>query len=260
MPDRYELPADPPQLRVVLVDDEAAASRWMADLLSRFPHVQVVGRARRAEQAEKLIDRVRPDAVFVDVEMPGRDGLAVLERLAPSIRGVVVTAFEDYAIEAFETAAVDYLLKPVTAARLSRTLARLAATSSLPAPAESLPAIAAAGDERVIVPLAGETAVVPATDILWVESQENYTQLHAIGREPLVLRRPLVHWEHELPRASFLRVSRSLLVGLERIAMVRWHWQGGTEIEFAKSSEVLILGRAATRRLKDRLDGSDEGP
>ena len=259
MSNRDQLPDNPPPLRVVLVDDEAAASRWLAELLSRHDHVEVVGRARRADQAEKVIAHVKPDAVFVDVEMPGRDGLSVLDRLDPAILGVVVTAFEDYAVEAFETAACDYLLKPVSAARLERTLARLASMSQRGSPAEPLPPQpidASAAEERVVLPIAGETAVVPAGDILWIESQENYTQVHAVGREAVVVRRPLVHWESELPAESFLRVSRSLLVGLERITMVRWQWQGGTQIEFAESDEPLTLGRAATRRLKEHLDAA----
>ena len=260
MPSRTDIPATPAPLRVVLVDDEAAASRWLAELLSRYSHVKILGRARRAAQAKKLIARVKPDAVFIDVEMPGRDGLTVLDRLPEEIYGVVVTAFEEYALEAFETAAFDYLLKPVTAARLDRTLARLATIGQrmiTPAPQQSPPPHESPTTaSRIILPLAGETSMVPATDILWVESQEHYTQVHAIDRSPRVVRRPLVRWESELPAASFLRVSRSLLVGLERITMVRWQWQGGTEIEFAGSHEILTLGRAATRRLKEHLDAA----
>lgn len=259
MPSRTDMPATPAPLRAVLVDDEAAASRWLAELLSRYSHVQILGRARRADQAEKLIARVKPDAVFIDVEMPGRDGLTVLDRLPEEIYGVVVTAFEEYALEAFETAAFDYLLKPVTAARLDRTIARLATIGQriiTPAYEPPTPQESNTTESRVILPLAGETSMVPATDILWVESQENYTQVHAIDRSPLLVRRPLVRWESELPATSFLRVSRSLLVGLGRITMVRWQWQGGTEIEFAGSREILTLGRAATRRLKEHLDAA----
>lgn len=250
--DRTDPPTDPPRLRVVLVDDELAANRWLAELLSRHDHVQVVGRARTADRAEALIARVRPDVVFIDVEMPGRDGLSVLDRLDPSIRGVIVTAFEEYAVEAFETPAVDYLLKPVTAARLNRTLARLAGGG--PRQESAAPAVPA--DERITLPLAGETAVIPASTILWIESRVNYSVVNLIGREPLTVRRPLVQWDRDLPAASFQRVSRSLIVGLGHIAMIRWQWRGGTQIEFAGSDAVLTLGRAATRRLKERIDGS----
>jgi two-component system LytT family response regulator len=251
VPDRDHPPEEPALLRILLVDDESAASRWMADLLARHRHVRVVGRARQADRAEELIARLKPDVVFIDIEMPGRDGLSVLDRLDPSIKGVIVTAYEDYAVEAFDTAAVDYLLKPVTAARLDRTLARLAGGGRGSQPP---PAAADVAEPRLSLPIGRETIVVPASEVLWVESQENYSQLTLLGRPPLVVRRPLVQWEAELPPSMFLRVSRSLIVGLPRIAMVRWQWQGGTQLEFSGSDAVLTLGRAATRRLKERID------
>jgi two-component system, LytTR family, response regulator len=255
MPDACHPSAGPAPLRVLLVDDESAASRWMADLLSRHQHVRVVGRARQADQAEALIARLRPDVVFLDVEMPGRDGLSVLDRLDPSIKGVIVTAYEDYAVEAFDTAAVDYLLKPVTAARLERTLARLMGGSGR-GPG-SAPLATDVAEPRLSVPIGRELIVVPASEVLWVESRENYSQAALLGRSPLVVRRPLVQWEAELPPDMFLRVSRSLIVGLRRIAMVRWQWQGGTRLEFCGSDASLTLGRSATRRLKERIDRRD---
>ena len=101
-----------------------AASCWLADLLGRHEHVEIVGRAVDADAAERLIRELAPDVVFVDIEMPGRDGLAVVDRLDGNTRGVVVAAFEQYAVEGFDTPAVGYLLKPVTDGRLTRTLAR----------------------------------------------------------------------------------------------------------------------------------------
>lgn len=250
-----------PPLRVLLVDDESAASRWLAELLARHEHVTVVGRATNADRAEELIARFRPDAVFIDIEMPGRDGLALLDRLDPEIRGVIVTAFEDYAVEAFDTAAVDYLLKPVTAARLERTLARLAGgggrqggiARAVAASAESadLPAML---DEKVVVVTGRATALVPAEKILWVEALDNYSKVYRLGGQPLVARRSLAEWEASLPPASFLRLDRSLIVGLDRIDAIHWRWQGGTQLSFIGSDAVLLIGRAATRRLKDRVD------
>jgi len=134
----------------------------------------------------------------------------------------------------------------VTPAPTSRVVSEAAAADAL---------AAEASDGRLLVPSGNETLVIPTPDILWIESQENYSVVHALGREPQTVRRSLLQWEADLPAEAFQRVSRSLIVGLERIAMVRWQWQGGTRIEFIESDAVLTLGRAATRRLKDRLDG-----
>ncbi|MFM8414295.1 MAG: LytR/AlgR family response regulator transcription factor [Planctomycetota bacterium] len=253
-----------PPLRVLLVDDEPAATNWLAELLSRHQHVSVVGRATDADRAERLIARLKPDVVFVDIEMPGRDGLALLDRLDGRTLGVVVTAFEDYAVEAFDTAAVDYLLKPVTAARLGRTLARLAGSrgrSGAVAPfaddgsVEEAPPEPVGLDDKFAVPTGRATTLVAADEILWLEALDNYSLVHRAGAPPLTVRRPLAEWEAALPPGSFLRLDRSLIVGLDRIDAIHWRWQGGTQVAFVGSEATLTLGRAATRRLKDRLDG-----
>lgn len=253
-----------PPLRVLLVDDESAASRWLAELLSRYQHVTVVGRATSADQAERLIEVLKPDVVFIDIEMPGRDGLSVLERIDGNTRGVIVTAFDDYAVEAFDTAAVDYLLKPVTAARLERTLTRLAggwtrfdsvtrAHTSGPEEGTITPATL---DDKVVVSTGRATALLPAAEILWVEALDNYSKVYRTGGQPIVVRRSLAEWGQALPVASFLRLDRSLIVGLDRIDAIHWRWQGGTQVSFIGSDALLLIGRAATRRLKDRVDRS----
>ena len=253
-----------PPLRVLLVDDEPAATNWLAELLSRHQHVTVVGRATTADRAEHLIARLKPDVVFVDIEMPGRDGLALLDRLAGKARGVVVTAFEEYAVEAFDTAAIDYLLKPVTAARLGRTLVRLAGGQGRARPvapaaddkaAQAAPPEPVGLDDKLAVPTGRATTLVPADEILWLEALDNYSLVHRIGAPPLTVRRPLAEWEAVLPPESFLRLDRSLIVGIDRIDAIHWRWQGGTQVAFNDSDATLTIGRAATRRLKDRLDG-----
>jgi DNA-binding LytR/AlgR family response regulator len=268
MPETPAVPLSLPPLRVLLVDDESAAMNWLAELLSRHGHVTVVGRATDADQAERLLVRLRPDVVFVDIEMPGRDGLALLDRLEGDTRAVVVTAFEDYALEAFDTAAVDYLLKPVAAGRLARTLARLAdgggrcGVAALPAadqPCGGPPRAAAALDDKLAVTTRGATALVPVDEILWLEALDNYSRVHRLGGAPLTVRRSLSEWRAALPPSAFLRLDRSLIVGLDRIDAIHWRWQGGTEISFVGSEARLTIGRAATRRLKDRLDSGEVG-
>lgn len=259
MPETSTVPPTFPPLRVLLVDDESAATDWLAELLSRHGHVTVVGRATGADQAERLIAQLEPDVVFVDIEMPGRDGLALLDRLESGPRAVVVTAFDAYAVEAFDTAAVDDLLEPVTAARLARTLARLAdgrgRCGSEPRPAGDPPP-AAAVDEKLAVPTGRATALVSADAILWLEAIDNYARVQRLGGPPLTVRRSLAEWAAVLSGTAFLRLDRSLIVGLDRIDAIHWRWQGGTHISFIGSDALLTVGRAATRRLKERLDAA----
>lgn len=252
-----------PPLRVLLVDDEPAASTWLADLLSRHEHVRVVGRATSADRAEEMIAHLAPDVVFLDIEMPGRDGLAVLDRLNARTRGVIVTAFEEYAVEAFDTAAVDYLLKPVTAGRLARTLARLAAGAWRGLDAAAADAVPRPGQQRgnepIAVPTGRATTLLAAGDILWIEALDNYSQVHRPHEPPLTVRRSLAEWEATLPAPAYCRLDRSLIIGLDKIDAIHWRWQGGTQIVFREAA-TLTIGRTATRRLKDRLDAAEWDP
>lgn len=260
MPDTTAVQNSLPPLRVLLVDDESAASAWLSELLSRHRHVTVVGQATTADHAERLIAMLKPDVVFVDVEMPGRDGLALLDRLDGEVVGVVVTAFEDYAVEAFETAAFDYLLKPVTAVRLDRTMIRLARSLG-----HSRTVTSGAGDsrrpdqvevdEKLAVPTGRATMLIAAEEILWLQSLDNYSRVHRSEAPPLTVRRSLAEWEEILSAKSFFRLDRSLIVSLDRIESIHWRLQGGTQVAFVGRDETLTIGRTATRRLKDRLDG-----
>jgi two-component system LytT family response regulator len=261
MAEKLSLPKKkPPPLRVVLVDDEPAASAWLADLLSRYEHVEIIGRAIDADGAERLIKRLAPDVVFVDIEMTGRDGLAVIDRLDGKTRGVVVTAFDDYAVEAFDTATVDYLLKPVTAAGLSRTLARLACGSGRTAvaaeddAATTTVAVGEASDSRIPLAAEGKTVLVTLAEILWIEAAENCSHVYRIAEPALFVRQSLGRWESMLPAEAFLRISRSVIIRLDRIEGIRWNWQQGTQLNFVGSDATLRIGRSAARRLKDRLE------
>lgn len=255
MPDRGFLPLDAPSLRAVLVDDEPAATSWLAELLNRHPHVEVVGTAEDATAAERLLDQLRPDVVFVDVRMPRRSGLTVLNRLKPGMRGVVVTAYPEFALAAFEVAAVDYLLKPVTAERLDRTLARLAGVTPRQGGHQDGDGSRAEPEaERIWLDIGGQTAVIQPEEILWIEADENYSRVQCRGQPSLLVRRTLAQWEEQLPQAVFCRVSRSLIVRLDQIKRIRWRAKGGTLLEMAGAETPLTLGRPATRRLKERLD------
>lgn len=195
--------------------------------------------------------------MFIDIEMPGRDGLSLLDRLDANTRGVIVTAYDDYAVEAFDTAAVDYLLKPVTAERLGRTLARLDRVGGRQDGGVGADPASDPGRlvDKLALPTGRATALLPTEQILWLEALDNYSRVHRIGGPPLTVRRSLAEWAETLAGESFLRLDRSLIVGLDRIDAIHWRWQGGTLVSFVGSTATLTLGRAATRRLKDRLDG-----
>jgi len=240
----------------LLVDDEPAASLRLTELLADDPRIKVIGTAETVEEARMIIAHSPPDVVFLDVEMPGGSGLELLESLPGSVQVCFVTAYPDYALEAFDHGAVHYLLKPVDPVRLDKAVGRLLMAEH---GAEPVPATAAGSEadeeDRVIVLPKGDHAAIRVRDILWIETMGNYTHVCLTGdRQPIVFRRTLGAWEALLPAERFKRVGRSQLVHLERITLVRWQSREETHLFFKDRREPLSIGRHAASRLRELLD------
>jgi two-component system LytT family response regulator len=243
----------------LLVDDEPAARRRLAELLAAYPQIEVIGMVESVEEARIFIAVRIPDIVFLDVEMPRGSGLSLLEWLPESVRVCFVTAYPQYAVDAFDFGAVHYLLKPVDPLRLDRAITRLLkddASGAGPEPDIEV-VIEAANNSKVSVVASqtGEKVVFQLHDILWIESMGNYSQVcTGDGQIPLVFRRSLGQWEALLPVGKFVRIGRSQLVQLGRIALVRWKSRDETALFFEGSEQRLAIGRHAAIRLRELLD------
>lgn len=208
-------------MRVVVVDDEASARRRLQRLLGREPDVEVVGQAATGHEALACIERTHPDAVFLDIRMPGLDGLTLARLRAPLPPIVFVTAHDEHAVAAFEVNAVDYLLKPVRPERLRATLARLAARDDAVAASRRGLAAAlssAAESTRVVSSLRGEVRLFDARAVSRFWASDKYTLFIADGEEQ-VTEEPLSALAARLA-AGFHRVHRAELVNLARIKTV----------------------------------------
>jgi two-component system LytT family response regulator len=229
-------------LRVVLVDDERPARAKMRRLLAEHEGVEIVGEAERGTDAVELLSALRPDLVFLDVQMPGLDGFGVVAALDPAALPhiVFVTAHDDFAVRAFEVNALDYLLKPVTAPRLAaaversrRAIAR--ATEAPSALEERVERLLAALDraphaaphaaaeraparplERLLVSVGERSVFVSLRQVLWMEAARNYVTLH-VGRETFTVRSTLAALEERLDPAAWVRVNRSQLINLDAV-------------------------------------------
>jgi len=213
----------PEPLRVLLVDDEPLARRALRADCARLDDVEVVGEAEDGERAVLAIETLRPDLVLLDVQMPSLDGFEVLAQLAPEARPAVVfvTAFDAYALRAFDVHAVDYLTKPFDFARLREAIARARhrlATSATGRDA-LLDDTPPRRVDRFVVRHAGRMRTVEVEEIEWIEARDNYVQLHGEGG-PFLLRHTLGALERSLANAGFVRVHRSALVRIA--AVVDW--------------------------------------
>ena len=207
-------------MKALVVDDERLARSEMVRLLAAFPDVQVVGEAVNADEAADKIRALDPDVLFLDVEMPGTDVFAMLESLERAPHVVFTTAYNQYAVQAFECSALDYLLKPVDGRRLEKAIERLRrfCAAVVPGVAEGKPTL---GEEDRIFLRDGERCwFVRMADVRLFESEGNYARLHlGAGGRPLVLR-SLNYLQRRLDPAVFFRASRKHIVNLRWVTRI----------------------------------------
>jgi DNA-binding LytR/AlgR family response regulator len=236
------------RLRAILVDDEDSANRWLTELLAAHPHIEVAGTATNSDQAELLLRQLRPDLMFLDIQMPGRSGLEFLADANPQLLVVLVTAHDQHALQAFELGASDYLLKPASAERLARTIARIC-PAARPAPG----GFETAEPSRLVIQNPQGVRRLDPGEIAWIEAQANYTLVQCGSEPPQVVRRLLGDWIDELDPARFVRLSRSLIVHLDQIREVVRLSADECVVHFLNSPAELRLGRTAKRRLRHFL-------
>jgi two-component system LytT family response regulator len=235
-------------LKAILIDDERLARSSLRALLAEHPQIEIVAEGANVRQARDLIETHRPDVVFLDIQMPGGSGFDLLEQLQDPPPIVFVTAFDEYAIRAFEVNALDYLLKPVEPQRLARAIARL----QRPESAEREPVGPYAADDRVLVKTSRQCFFLSVAEIAAVQAADNYSYVVCAGGEKYLVRRSLKQWEGLLPADCFASLDRSWLVNWRQVS--KWNI-GAHQIELCvgRLSKPLVLGRAAAHRFKTEI-------
>ena len=235
-------------MRVLIVDDEKPARERLRRLLSAFSDVQLVGEAHDAEDALIQVAALAPDALFLDVQMPGASGLDLAASLPePTPAVVFVTAFDHYALQAFDAAAVDYLLKPVAPDRLARALQRLRERDTPSREVMRPP------PTQLLIPDRGRTHVVTVADIVWLEAADNYVVVHTSERAPL-MRRTLAGLLADLG-PSFVRTHRGAAVALAQVQQLQARGKGDSAIVL-RSGATVPCSRQYRAALLARLDGA----
>ena len=239
-----------PSLRVIIVDDERPARKWMRELLTAHTNIKIVGEADGVESAITLARESNPDVVFLDVQMPPESGFNLLPHLAPSTRVVFVTAYDTFAVKAFEANARDYLLKPVNPERLAETVRRLGIKE---APLEAEPTTRLQPDDIVPLQDRGQLHMVPVRRIAAIVAEGSYSRVLLCGQKDMLLLKRMKEWDERLPAPTFARIDRSLLINLELIRSVQVRNRNETTVALAEVAEPLVLGRSASVRLRKLL-------
>jgi two-component system, LytTR family, response regulator len=252
------------KLRVVVVDDEPLARGGLVELLERDHDVTIAGAFADAVSALAALEQARADVLFVDIRMPGMSGLELVEVLDtdPLPAVVFVTAYDAYAIRAFELNAVDYLLKPVSTERLAQTLERVRQEmhdrvddgyrARLTALLDGIMPERAKGAGRLIVREIGQVMVVATRDVDWIEGADYYAKLH-VGVKIHLLRETLASLEKRLDPNRFLRVNRSAIVNLTRVRAVEAHLRGEGMVVLADNTRIKVT-RSRRAELEQKLE------
>jgi len=239
----------------VIVDDEPLARRRILSLLKDDSHFEVLAECADGDSAVEAILNLQPDLVFLDVQMPGTDGFGVLEAIAPKHLPAVifVTAYDQYAVKAFETQALDYLLKPFKQDRfhasLERARKRLLKGDSQGDEEKLLALLQRIGGDRgrIVIRSEGKIIFLRTSEVEWVEAAGNYVKVHA-GQRAHVVRDKISDFEQTLPRDKFVRIHRSLIVNLDCIAELQ-SCGGGEYIVLLRNGKELPLGRTYRENL-----------
>jgi two-component system LytT family response regulator len=236
-------------IRTLIIDDVALARERLKRCLADEPEIEIVGECENGEQAVADIRSLAPELIFLDVQMPALDGFGVLEALQAERAPVVifVTAYNDYAIQAFEVNALDYLLKPVDCERLSKAVerARLAHKSRndhFDIRFRALLEDIKTGSKflkRLTIKLTGRTILLPTDEIEWIETHGNYLKVHA-GRESHLIRGTMQSLETKLDPEKFVRVHRSVIVNVEKIKEIYPRSNGDQDLVLQNGRQLML--------------------
>jgi two-component system LytT family response regulator len=248
------------KIRALIVDDEPLAREWVRSAVAEDPELEVLGECGDGFEAAEAIRRLKPDLVFLDVQMPGLDGFGVLEALSPEeIPAVVfVTAFDQYAVRAFEAQAVDYLMKPFSKERVEEAVRRvreLVKGRSIEDFRESIGRIVEkirrdrSFPEWVLLKADGKNVFVKVRDIDWIESSRNNVRIH-VGTTIYLLHETTSAIASRLDPKKFLRIHRSAIVNIERIKELH-PWFNGDYAVILRDGTQLTLSSSYRDRLKE---------
>jgi two-component system LytT family response regulator len=236
-------------MKALLIDDERLARNELRRLLAAHPDIEIVGEAVDVEDAAQKVTELKPGLLFLDVQMPGADGFSLLERLEPPLPAVIfTTAYDEFAVKAFEFNALDYLLKPVDPNRLIAALEKIRPHGSA---APFAPATRLGLEDKVFVREGDRCWFVSVKNIRLLESEGNYTRLHFDDQKPQLFR-SLTAMEERLDPRSFFRANRKQVINLTWVEGIEPWFSGGLLVKL-KGGLKIELSRRQAQDFRERM-------
>ncbi len=241
-------------MRALIIDDERLARKELASLLEGFDAIDVVGECATPQEAREAIEELSPDLIFLDIQMPGETGFELLESLSIVPKVIFVTAYDEYALKAFEVNALDYILKPVEEGRLEEAVEKVTKGFVKPKLTESdakPQGRMLAPDDQIFLKDGDKCWFVALKDIRYFESEGNYVRVFFDSYKPLILK-SLNNLEKRLDEKDFFRINRKYIVNLKEIVHIEPWFSGGLQIRL-KNEVLLEVSRRQAAKFKDLL-------
>jgi len=236
------------KFRTLIIDDERLARIELIGMLDKYEEIEVIGEAENGEEGIEKIKNLSPDLIFLDISMPGMTGFEMIKKLEVIPRVIFVTAFDEFALKAFEINAMDYILKPIENDRLENAIEKLKKEDDF----ESIEDVAVSDNklltvnDRIFIKDGEKTFFVQLSEVRLFESDGNYVKIHFDKNRPLILR-SLNSFEKKLDTKHFFRINRKFIVNLDFIVSVENWFNGGLRLELSTGEKVEVSRRQAIR-------------
>lgn len=227
------------RIRVMIIDDERSARDEIRRLLEDYPCLDVIAEAKNADEAKVLIEDQHPDVLFLDIQMPEKSGFDLLESLPQVPQVVFITAFDQYAVKAFEISALDYLMKPVRTERFARAIAQVRQRMAAPR------------EERIFIKDRNQYHFINWSDVFLVESMDNYARLY-FGDKKVFIKSSLIQLEQQMSSLDFFRANRAQLINLRFVDKIKATAGGKPQISL-KTGDIIAVSERQWIRLKNRI-------
>ena len=236
-------------IKSIIVDDEELARDDLKALLKDFPEIEIAGEAETADDAKILIKKLSPDLIFLDIQMPGKSGFEMLEDIQTEAKIIFVTAYDEFAIRAFEVNAKDYLLKPVNKERLSRAVERIKTEQE----SEDNIQTNLLFTDSIFLSVNNHYQLVRVSSIIKITSAGNYSEIYTSSKVKGLVLKSLKEWEARLPASYFVRIHRNAIINLEFVDHVEGWFNYSYKVFLKEIDDPLVISRRYAARLKVRM-------
>lgn len=238
------------KLKAIIVDDERLARKELRSLLADFYEISVIGEAENLSETIDLIEKQKPDVVFLDIQLGKENGFDLLEKIEKDFKLIFVTAFDEFAIRAFEINALDYLLKPVNPERLATAIERLFDNEE-PENKGELRKLEI--DDRLFLEVNGRSCFLKVSDISHISASGDYTEVFMTDGKNSLIEKPLREWEERLPEKHFTRIHRSTIININKVEKIETLFNRTMEVSLQSFAQTFQVSRRFAAKLKEKF-------